>query len=195
MPDDPHAPENRSEASFMLAAEASVQALQVQVEEAKEAAAEAKASADKANSQAKKWKWLTVGLGIVLALSLVLSGIGVHLWLSQQDATNQLRSQSTASCEIGNAGRAAAIMTWEKNYAIQKEEAQKTGSLLTQLVATLANNDPAKIKKIDDILAQSNAVSARENQSFLDFVKKTNKTRDCPQAYAPPNSAGPNSAP
>lgn len=133
MPDDPHAPEHKDEASFMLAAETAIQQLQVQANEAKTAAEEAKDAADRSEKSAKRWKILTVVMSVIIALTLALSALGVNLWLEQRAATGQLQQASISSCEVGN------------------DRAQGTVDALSQLVNILEGPNPtAAVKQVAD---------------------------------------------
>jgi hypothetical protein len=121
--------------------------------------------------------------GVVAALVLCMAVSGYVAWQAHNTAIG-LKNDSIASCETGNAFRAGQSSIWEKNYALQAGENKATASLLSQLIATLAGNDPARIAKINTILAESGKASANEIKEFLAYIKTVDVAHNCQQAYA-----------
>ena len=127
--------------------------------------------------------WQVRLLAVVGSVSLtagILAGIG---YFQNRASSNGLRQQSITNCENNNKFRAAQVSTWEKNYTLQAQESKSTGTLLTQLIFTLASGDPAKIKQIDTILAKSGTASQAEITTFLNFVKSVDAPKNCQALY------------
>jgi hypothetical protein len=156
---------------MQVAAEKAITDLQLKVADAQKSAESAKTAAESTAKSAKWWKILTA----VLVVAVLLAGYAVF----------QLRSQAVSSCDAGNAFRANAIQTWEKNYALQNQEAKATSGLLTELIAVLGNNDPARIAQINGILAKSDPQKAAEIRTFLAYVAAVNAPRNCGHVYLP----------
>ena len=106
-----------------------------------------------------------------------------------QNQTNTLRQQNITNCENNNKFRAAQVATWEQNFQLQAAESKSTGALLNQLIVTLVNHDPKRVKEVESILVQSNAANAREITDFLTFVKAQDAPKNCQALYAAPASA------
>lgn len=117
----------------------------------------------------------------VLVVFMVATG-----WVAWQNHQTNIRQaqDSISSCETGNAFRAGQTAIWEKNYALQAQENKATAALLTQLIATLAGNDPAKIAEINSILAKSGKASTSETQQFLDYIKAKDVAHNCQQEFS-----------
>jgi hypothetical protein len=125
-------------------------------------------------------RWL---VGVVITLVVVAAASGWVAWQAH-DTALQLKQDSIGSCENGNAFRQGQTSIWVKNYALQAQESKATSKLLTELISTLAGNDPAKIAEINTILSQSGKASASETATFLSYVKSVNVAHNCVAAYS-----------
>lgn len=183
MSDDPHAPGNKGEASFMLAAELAITELRSQADEAATSAADAKEAAGRADKSASRWKKLTLVLAFFIVLSLTVGGVTGYFVSQTRTNADELRQQTITSCQSGNTFRTGQTEIQEKNYALQAQLSKANSSLLAQLITVLANGSPARIKQINSILAQSGKASAAEVKQFLSFVQDVNAPKNCQQAF------------
>ena len=122
--------------------------------------------------------WGRINSVVAAVLVFVVAGLGYALIQQHQYDVAQ-KSDSITSCEGNNAFRLAQVETWEKNFALQAQESKATASLLTQLIAVLAQHDPTEISQIDSILKQSAGAQANEISSFLKYVATVDAGRDC----------------
>jgi hypothetical protein len=147
----------------------------------------------KSLSQGMHIFWWLVGVQGVLIVTL-LAVVGYLLSSNAATSaqitanTSTLRTQSITNCENNNKFREAQVQTWEKNYALQAQESKATGTLLTQLIATLANGDPNRIRQINAILAQSDKAGASEITTFLNYVREVDAPKNCQALYQVPGS-------
>lgn len=130
---------------MQAAAEKAIADLQAQATAAQIAATQAKKSADQAAQTASRWRKLTVALGAAVAVLVVLAGFGVRLYVSQGDATNKLRAQAIASCQIGN-DRASGTVTALDELVVLLEGPHPTADVKRRAAAydafVLSHNEP-----------------------------------------------------
>lgn len=126
--------------------------------------------------------WNRINSAVAAGLIVVVAGVGWTLFRQHSDDV-ALRNDSISSCSSGNSFRSGQVEIWEKNYALQAAESKATASLLTQLIAVLAQHDPTEIAQIDSILKQSAGDQAAEIASFLKYVSQVDATHDCNALY------------
>lgn len=192
MSDDPHAPENRGEASFMLAAETAIKELQSQATEAKTAAESAKNAADRAEKSARRWKKLTLVLAFFIALSLVVGGVSGYYVNQTRNQADGLRQQTIASCEARNQQQAQFNQLLTRQFAGSN---RVTETAFSEFINVLEGKHPTP-----EIVAIANGLEARIKHSadttyatFKTNLDKATQHRDCQQAYTASNSAAPSS--
>jgi hypothetical protein len=92
MPTDPHSPEHRDEASYMLAAEKAIKELQAEVADAREAA---------------RWRKIQVRiLAVVSVVIMVVASVLVYTFW-------QIHQNAIQSCQDGNSYRAEQTLIWD----------------------------------------------------------------------------------
>lgn len=179
MSDNPHDPQHRDEASFMLAAESAITQLQLQADEAKTAAVESQNAAGRSEASAKRWKILSVVLGFFVALLIATASVTGYYVQQNRNVANGLRQVLSNSCQVGNDFRTGTTQIWQAFYANQAQESKETSALLSQLISTLAHGDPQEIAQINAILAQSAKSSSNSQAQFLQKVEQVDKLRNC----------------
>jgi hypothetical protein len=150
-----------------------------------------KAAENKLNElfQTNKWQRLFNTIAsVAVIIALVASGFLVygHFKLTADEVT--LRTNAISSCQNGNAFRSGQTEIWDSSFTLQAAENKATASLLASLINTLAQNNPAEIAQIKEILVKSDAAQTAEQAKFLKNVAKINMTRDCVEANTTPSA-------
>lgn len=149
-------------------------------------------SPDSSTEKAVTW-YIRISPFVLVALVGAVCYLAIGLTSAQDGLTSTqrtqasveatLRQQSITNCENNDAFRLAQVAVWEKNYVLQAQESTATSVLLAQLITTLARGDPAEIRRINSILAQSGKAGSSEVTAFLAFVKKEDAPKNCQALY------------
>ena len=183
MPDDPHAPENRSEASFMLAAEKAIGELRDE---------------GKAMRKALRWKNVQmILLAILTAVVIILSVVTLRGTTQANDNNRQLRQQVITTCKDSNRFREQQTQAWD--FFIDALVAQPVGQdvqaevkAFKQWTLAITDENPALRAGavnagalMDRIVGNVKDPRLPEFVLYLKgYIARINAPRNCAQAYS-----------